>query len=68
MTKSQLILNLISRIQCDEDGFAMKFNNDPAYPHYLHVVPMENITKLSVSGAVELRLVISANNNSTFID
>ena len=40
---------------CDEDGFSLQLNSDPSYPHVLHVLPMENITHLLVSGGISLR-------------
>ena len=45
----------LSRILCDEDGFALKLNDDPPFPHYLHAVPLENITELEVKGSLQLR-------------
>ena len=51
-TSSNLYL---SRILCDEDGFALKLNDDPPFPHYLHAMPLENITELEVKGSLQLR-------------
>ena len=45
----------LSRILCDEDGFALKLNDDPPFPHYLHAMPLENITELEVKGSLQLR-------------
>ena len=43
------------RIKCDEDGFALQMNEDPPFPHYLHAIPIENITLLEIKGGLELR-------------
>ena len=44
-----------SSLHCDEDGFSLKLNADPALPHFLHRIPLENITNLLVYGGIELR-------------
>ena len=50
-----LILPVFFRLICDGDGWAVQCNEEPAYSHYLHIIPIENITHLQIKGDVSLR-------------
>ncbi len=40
---------------CDEDGFSVKINSDNPFPHFIHVLPTENITSVYVNGGLDAR-------------
>ena len=48
---------LIITLRCDEDGMALQINEEPAYEHYLHQIPIGNITTLEVKGDLQTSYV-----------
>ena len=48
-------LTLLCRLKCDEDGWVLQVNDEIPYPHYIHPVPLTNITTIEVIGDIEVR-------------
>lgn len=40
----------ILNLGCDEDGWMLQVNVEEPYPHYMHLLPLENITSIAVKG------------------
>jgi len=47
----------IITVRCDEDGWSLQSNDDEPYPHFLHIIPVNNITRLEVKGNLEVSFV-----------
>ena len=48
---------LLPRVGCDEDGWMVKVNDEPTYPHFFHQVSVANIQRLEVSGQADISYV-----------
>jgi hypothetical protein len=51
----KLVEHTMFRLICDEDGWSIQLNQDPALPHFIHIMPMENVTELHISGSIDAR-------------
>ena len=47
----------VYRIGCDEDGWMVKVNDEPTYPHFFHQVIVPNIQGLEISGQADISYV-----------
>ena len=47
----------IFRVGCDEDGWMVKVNDEPTYPHFFHQVSVANILGLEISGQADISYV-----------
>ena len=42
---------------CDEDGWMVKVNDEPTYPHFFHQVSVATIKRLEISGQADISYV-----------
>lgn len=47
----------IMRIACDGDGWVVKVNDEKNFPHFLHILPFQDIDRFEVSGDVDVSFV-----------